>query len=67
MKPLTIDKDELYSFIKQAVREVFQEELFRLRLENLPAVSKEEMEDIERLYGRPRSERDIASSESFEI
>ena len=67
MKQLTIDKEELYSFIKQAVKEVFQEELFRIRLENLPTISKEEMEDIEKLYGKRGSERDIAHSESLEM
>ena len=67
MEQVTVDKKELYSLIKEAVREVLQEEAFRFFVESLPTVSEEEMEDIERRYGKPGSMRDIASSETLEV
>jgi len=47
MEQVTVDKKEPYSLIKEAVWEVLQEEAFRFFVESLPAVSEEEMEDIE--------------------
>ena len=67
MEQVTVDKKELYSLIKEAVREVLQEEAFRFFVESLPTVSEEEMEDIERRYGKPGSSRDIAYSETLEV
>ena len=67
MEQVTVDKKELYSLIKEAVRQVLQEEAFRFFVESLPTVSEEEMEDIERRYGKPSSIRDIASSETLEV
>lgn len=67
MEQVTVDKKELYSLIKEAVREVLQEEAFRFYVESLPTVSEEEMEDIERRYGKPSSIRGIASSETLEV
>jgi len=67
MRQATFDKKELYSLIKEAVREVFQEEVFRLWMESLPVVSKKEMEDIERQYGKASSIRDIGYSETLEV
>lgn len=67
MEQVKVDKKELYSLIKEAVREVLQEEAFRFFVESLPTVSEEEMEDIERRYGKPGSIRDIASSETLEV
>jgi hypothetical protein len=67
MQKITIDKKELYNLIKEAVREVFQEETFRLWMESLPEISEEEMEDIERRYGKPSSIRDIAYSETLDV
>jgi len=67
MEQVTVDKKELYSLIKEAVREVLQEEAFRFFVGSLPAVSEEEMEDIERRYGKPNSSRDIAYSETLEV
>jgi len=67
MEQITVDKKELYSLIKEAVREVLQEEAFRFFVESLPTVPEEEMEDIERRYGKPSSIRDIASSETLEV
>ncbi len=64
---ITIDKNELYSLIKKAVREVLHEETLELFLKNIPAVSKEEMEDIEKLYGKPSEDKTVVCTETIEI
>jgi len=64
---ITIDKNELYSLIKKAVREVLHEETLELFLKSIPMVSKEEMEDIKKLYGKPSSDKEVAYSETVEI
>jgi hypothetical protein len=64
---ITIDKDELYSLIKEAVREVLHEETLELFLKSIPAVSREEMEDIKELYGKPSADKEVAYSETVEI
>lgn len=64
---ITIDKNELYYLIKQAVKEVLEEEKINFFFKNLPSVSSEEMEDIKSLYGKPSIDKDIASSETIEI
>ncbi len=64
---VSIDKKELYSLIKEAVREVLQEERLEFFLKSIPLVSKEEMEDIEKLYGKPSSDKEIAYSETIKI
>jgi len=64
---VTITKDELYGLIKKAVREVLHEETLELFLKNIPVVSKEEMEDIEKLYGKPSPDKEVAYSETVEI
>ncbi len=50
---MTINRDELYSLIKEAVREVIHEESFDLFLKNIPPVSSEEMRDIQKVYRKP--------------
>ncbi len=50
---ITIAKDDLYNLVKEAVREVLNEERMDFFLKNISPVSKEEMEDIEDLYGKP--------------
>ncbi|MGB9716779.1 MAG: hypothetical protein ACPL1G_10325 [Thermodesulfovibrionales bacterium] len=64
---ITIDKNELYSLIKKAVREVLHEETLELFLKSIPMVSKEEMRDIKKLYGKPSSDKEVAYSETVEI
>jgi len=36
-------------------------------LKSIPVVSDEEMEDIEKLYGQPSSDKEIAYTEIIEI
>jgi 2-phospho-L-lactate guanylyltransferase (CobY/MobA/RfbA family) len=62
-----IDKNELYSLIKKAVREVLEEETLEFFLKNIPLISKEEMEDIEKLYGKPSAGKEAAYSETIEV
>ena len=64
---VTITKNELYSLIKEAVREVLHEESLEFFLKNIPLVSKEEMKDIESLYGKPSSAKEVAYTETIEI
>jgi len=67
MQEITIKKTELYDLVKRAVREVFEEELFQLRLDGLPFVSDEEMRQIEKQYGRPQVMKNSGRTESIEI
>jgi hypothetical protein len=59
METIDINKDELLSLIKKAVREVMQEEMCRKWLESLPMVTDEEQEDINRHYGKPDRTKNI--------
>ena len=67
MQEVLVNKSELYSLIKQAVREVLEEEIIRLRLKNLPFISEEEMANIAETYEKPHLTRDIGRSETLEI
>jgi len=64
---ISITKEELYELIKRAVKEVLQEESLEFFLKNIPMVSDEEMQDIEKLYGKPSSDKEIAHTEIIEI
>jgi hypothetical protein len=64
---ITIKTDELYSLIKKAVREVLHEESLEFFMKNVPLVSKEEMEDIENLYGKPSPNKEVVFSETIEV
>jgi hypothetical protein len=62
-----IDKNELYGLIKKAVREALEEETLEFFLKNISSISKEEMEDIENLYGEPSTGKEAAYSETIEV
>jgi hypothetical protein len=64
---ISITKEELYELIKKAVREVLREESLEIVLKSIPVVSDEEMQDIEKLYGQPSSDKVIAYTEIIEI
>lgn len=64
---ISITKEELYELIKKAVREVLREESLEIVLNSIPVVSDEEMQDIEKLYGQPSSDKEIAYTEIIEI
>lgn len=64
----SVTKDELYTLVKQAIREVIKEERIESFLNNIPRVSSEEMADIEQTLGTtPSKKLEIASSETFDI
>jgi hypothetical protein len=62
-----IDKNELYGLIKKAVREALEEEALEFFLKNISSISKEEMEDIEKLYGKPSTGKEATFSETIEV
>jgi len=64
---ISITKEELYELIKKAVREVLREESLEIVLKSIPVVSDEEMQDIEKLYGQPSSDKVIAYTEIIGI
>jgi len=64
---IAIANSELYNLIKEAVREVIHEERLDIFLKNIQKISKEEMEDIEKLYGEPSNKKKIAYDEIIEI
>ena len=64
---ININKDELYSLIKEAVKEVLHEEAMDFFLKGIPDVSNEEMEDIKTFYGKPSEKKEIAHSETIEL
>lgn len=53
MTPITIPKKELKTAVRESVREVFNQELMKLRALLLPLISKKEQKDIEKRYGKP--------------
>jgi len=67
MQTIDINKDDLFSLIKKAVREVMQEEMGKKWLEGLPMVTDEEQEDINRRYGKPDLTKNIESRETVDL
>jgi hypothetical protein len=66
-KQMTVNRDEIYSLMKEALREVIHEESFNLFLNNIPPVSAEEMRDIQKLHGKPSLKKDVEYSETVNI
>ncbi len=56
---LAVSKEELFSMIKIAVREVIHEERLDFTLKNIPKVSDEEMQDIVNLHGKPKKRKAV--------
>lgn len=50
------DEDKLKDIIKDAVKDVFEEEMMKIRLLLIPYVSDEEQREIEESYGEPSKE-----------
>lgn len=53
MNTVTIPKKELKVFIKESVREIFEQESIKFRALFMPAVSRNEQKDVEKRYGKP--------------
>jgi len=64
---IMIEKREFYALIKKAVREALREETLELFLKSVPVVSKEEMRDIIKLYGKPSATKKVVYSETIDI
>ena len=64
---VTVSKEELYTMIKDAVREVIQEKELHHILKSIPEVSDEEMQEITKKYGSPEKYHDVARSETIDI
>jgi len=58
-----MDKEELKKVIKEAV----EEERIEIFLKCIPFVSKQEMEGINELYGKPAKKKEPAYSEEMEV
>jgi len=65
MTNITVSTKELKMVLKEGIREVFDEELMKLRALLLPFVSQKEQKDIEKRYGRPS--RRVAKSIEIEL
>lgn len=63
---ITMDKEELKKIIKEAVKEAVKEERIEIFLKSIPSVSKQEMEKINELYGKPAKKKEPAYSEEME-
>ena len=60
MSTITIPKRELKTFIRESVREVFEQESLKFRALFMSAVSQGEQKDIEKRYASPS--RKVAKS-----
>jgi len=60
-----VSRKELKSIVKESLREVFSQELMRIRALLLPAVSPKEQRDIEKRYGKPS--RTCKAAKTLEI
>jgi len=65
MNTITVPKRELKTFIKESVREIFEQESLKFRALFIPTVSKSEQKDIEKHYGKPS--RKMAKSIEIKI
>ena len=64
---IIMNKEELKKIIKEAVKEAVEEERMEHFLKSIPLVSKQEMEDISKLYGRPAKKKEPAYGEEMEV
>ena len=63
---IAIDQATLYTLIKKAVKEAIEEEEYKLFLARIPEVSDEEMEEIEKIHGKP-GKKNVAHSVTVEV
>jgi len=64
---ITVSEEELKRIIKKAIKEVIEEERMDSLLKSILPVSKEEMEDINKMYGKPADKKKAAHSEEIEL
>ncbi|MFA5518055.1 MAG: hypothetical protein WDA74_02250 [Spirochaetota bacterium] len=64
---INVTKEELYTMIKDAVREVIGEKEISHLLHSLQEVSNSEMSEIIEKYGSPDQYTDVAFSETIDL
>jgi 20S proteasome alpha/beta subunit len=64
---IAVDREELKKIVKEAIKEAIEEEKIESFLKSISSISKEEMEDIDKLYGKPAKEKIMAFSEEMEV
>ena len=64
---IAMDKQEIKAVVKEAIKEIIEEEKMESFLKNIALASKEEMEDISKLYGKPTKERVVALEDELEV
>lgn len=64
---VAVKKSELYSLIKKAVKEAIHEETADIFLKSISPISTEEMKDINKFYGKPPKNKEVAYSEFMEV
>ncbi|TET09933.1 hypothetical protein E3J84_04580 [Candidatus Aerophobetes bacterium] len=67
MMQIAINKEEFKKIIKEAVKEAVEEEKVENFLKSIPPVSKQEIEKINELYGKPAKKKEPAYSEEMEV
>jgi 20S proteasome alpha/beta subunit len=64
---INMNREELKKIVKEAIKEVIEEEKMEAFLKSISVISNEEMEDINKLYGKPSKKKLVAFSEEIEI
>ena len=64
---IDMNREELKKIVKETIKEVIEEEKMEAFLKSISVISNEEMEDINKLYGRPSKKKLVAFSEEIEI
>jgi len=64
---IAMNKEELKKIIKEALKEAVEEERMENFLKPIPPVSKQEMEEINKLYGKPVKKKEPAYGEEMEV
>jgi hypothetical protein len=54
---INIDDKKLYDAIKMAVSDVIKKEIAKLRLQMIPYVDDDEMEEIKEMFGNPKKHK----------
>lgn len=57
---IAMNKEKFKKIVKETIKEVVEEEKLKNFLDSISSVSKEEMEDINELYGAPTKKREIS-------
>jgi len=64
---ITIEKDELKKIIKVAIKEIIEEEKIENFFNLIPAVLEEEMQNINKTYGKPNKKINTVYTEEIDV